>query len=233
MRRPSPYPLETHDYWIVSDAAAKLTQYASITGSRYIGDIALRGHFQREMAYYAKRVVDAVGRGEISSEEGLRVIEAERKSLADQGFEMSKNLIGISAGAFQIAGGAQLCRNRITCPIGVLSILHGGNNIYENGANLVTGRSDTEGLVKMGYQKAAITLGYEKRHGNIAYGVMDISLSAHGVLRNIVRPGARRLFRYINTDYVRAYKIMGIGALGFEAVSNALTIKSIIEEWRK
>ncbi|WP_256587778.1 DUF4225 domain-containing protein [Pseudomonas sp. Irchel 3E13] len=233
MRRPSPYPLETHDYWIVSDAAAKLTQYASIVGSRYIADMALRGRFKREMAYYAKQVVDAVGRGEISSEEGLRVIEAERKSLGLKVVEIGRKGLGLVAGSVQIVTGAGLCATWAGCVVGLPLALHGANNFYENGDNLLTGQSDSQGPVKKIYQTTARALGGSTSHGNIAYGLADIGFSGYGVFKKVLKPGAWSLFRPINSDYIRAYQGMGAGALSLEAIFNVLTVWQIYEDSRK
>lgn len=236
MRRPSPYPLETHDYWIVSDAAAKLTQYASIVGSRYIADMALRGRFKREMAYYAKRVVDAVGRGEISSEEGLRVIEAERKSLFDRVSEFGAKSAGLIAGTLQVATGAVICYGSAMtlCAIaGVPMMAHGANNMYENGRNLWEERSNTEGPVRKGYQMIAKTIGGQERHGNIAYGSTDILLSIYGMWRMVLKPGAWRLFRYTDSDKIRSYKTMGAGPIIFEVGIDTLTGEQVYGELNK
>ena len=229
IRHPSPSPFGTHDYWIVSDAAAKLTQYASITGSRYIGDIALRGHFQREMAYYAKRVVDAVGRGEISSEEGLLVLEGKRNSVV----AIIKKTGGIAGGIAQVTTGTAFCATTVGCVIGLPLAAHGANNIYENGSNLWTGRSDAQGPVRKIYQQLALSSGQSKRAGNLAYGVADISLSGAGLFRLVRRPGSWKLFKHIRSDYVRTYQQMGLGGLGFEIFTNGLTMEQLIEELDK
>lgn len=50
------------DYWMVSAAAAKLGSQASTLGVRHIRNGTLRLQFNREVAYYAKGIVDEVSR---------------------------------------------------------------------------------------------------------------------------------------------------------------------------
>uniref|UniRef100_UPI0030DD6134 hypothetical protein n=1 Tax=Pseudomonas sp. RA_15y_Pfl2_54 TaxID=3088704 RepID=UPI0030DD6134 len=51
------------DYWMVSAAAGKLGSQASTLGVRHIKDGMLRLQFNREIAYYAKSIVDDVSQG--------------------------------------------------------------------------------------------------------------------------------------------------------------------------
>jgi hypothetical protein len=46
------------DYWMVSQAAAKLGNQASTIGAKYIKDGTLRLQFNREVSFYAKSIVD-------------------------------------------------------------------------------------------------------------------------------------------------------------------------------
>ena len=55
---------------------------------------------------------------------------------------------------------------------------HGTNNMYENGRNLLTARTDTQGPVRKGYQALAKAAGYAEREGNLAYSSVDLGLSA-------------------------------------------------------
>ncbi|MFS2161873.1 DUF4225 domain-containing protein [Pseudomonas sp. Pseusp122] len=112
-------------------------------------------------------------------------------------------------------------------------IAHGANNVYENGRNILENRSDTQGPVRQGYQSISKWLGGEEAEGNIAYGVMDLGLSAYGVGRLMLKPDAWRLFRYIRTDYVRAYESSRKLGLSLEAISDATTATSIYQESKK
>ena len=64
--------LRSHDLWEVSSAAARLTSYACSISARHLQDDGVRMQFNRELAYYAKRVVDDVEQRRLSPEEGLR-----------------------------------------------------------------------------------------------------------------------------------------------------------------
>lgn len=105
---------------------------------------------------------------------------------------------------------------------------HGSNNIYENGRNLLEDRSDTQGPVRKAYQAL---LG-DALEGDMAYGAVDLGLSAYGVSRMVLKPDTWRLFRYINTDYIRAYKTMGTRALIFEGISDSVTGRSMYLEYK-
>ncbi|UVH52916.1 DUF4225 domain-containing protein [Pseudomonas sp. CBSPBW29] len=53
-----------------------------------------------------------------------------------------------------------------------------------------------------------------ERDANMAYGSVDIGLSVYGVTRRVLKPDAWRLFRYLNTDKIRAYKTIGSNFIG-------------------
>jgi len=53
-----------------------------------------------------------------------------------------------------------------------------------------------------------------ERDANMAYGSVDIGLSVYGVTRRVLKPDAWRLFRYLNTDKIRAYKTIGYNFIG-------------------
>ena len=63
---------DSYDYWMVSAAAGKLGSQASTLGVRHIKDGTLRLQFNREVAYYAKSIVNDVSQGKKSPEQGLK-----------------------------------------------------------------------------------------------------------------------------------------------------------------
>ena len=143
---------------------------------------------------------------------------------------------GTIAGAMQVVTGAGICYASVgtLCLVaGVPMMAHGANNVYENARNLLTDRTNTEGPVRKGYQAVAKALGCGEREGNIAYGAIDLGLSAYALGRYILKPDAWRLFRYVKTDYVRSYKGMGAGAMGFEIYSDFQTGKQVYQEAEK
>lgn len=65
---------------------------------------------------------------------------------------------------------------------------------------------------------------------NIAYGTVDLGISAYGLVRHVLKPDSWRLFRYVSTDYVKAYKLASKKVLALEAMADGLTIKSLRTE---
>ncbi|QQZ42796.1 DUF4225 domain-containing protein [Pseudomonas sp. SK3(2021)] len=224
------------DYWLVSDAARKLGSQASTLGARHIKDATLRLQFNREVAYYAKSIVNDVAQGKKSLEQGLEDIKNEQSSLLSQSWEVAKKGAGTIAGAMQIVTGAGICfgsAGTLCLVAGVPIMAHGANNVYENGRNLLEDRTDTEGPIRKGYQAAAKSIGYGEREGNIAYGVTDLGLSVHALSQYVLKPDAWRLFRYVKADYVRSYKGMGASAMGFEIYTDFQTGKQVYQETEK
>ncbi|HCS43715.1 MAG TPA: hypothetical protein DIW52_12930 [Pseudomonas sp.] len=224
------------DYWAVSTAAGKLANQACTLGARHIKDGTLRLQFNREVSYYARAIVNDVARGKKSPEQGLKDIKDEQSSLLSQSWEVAKKGAGAIAGAMQVVTGAGICYGSggtLCLVAGVPMMAHGANNIYENGRNFIEDRTDTEGLVRKGYQAASKAVGYGAREGNMAYGSADIGLSAYALGRHVLKPDAWRLFRYVRTDYVRSYKGMGASAWGFEIHTDLQTVTQIYQEAEK
>lgn len=215
------------NYLMVSAAADKLGEQACILGLRHIKNGTLRLQFNREVAYYAKTIMTDVSEGKKSPEQGLKELKDEQNSLFTQSWEVAKKGIGAVAGAMQFVAGAGICYGSVgtLCLVaGVPIMAHGANNVYENGRNLWEGRSDTEGPVRKGYQAAAKAVGYGARDGNMAYGSADLAMSVYGVTKLVLKPDSWRLFRYIGTDYVRAYRNTSVPALVLDRAADALTV---------
>ncbi|PJG57994.1 DUF4225 domain-containing protein, partial [Aeromonas cavernicola] len=168
-----------------------------------------------------------------SISEGLRALAEEQRSLLNQSLDVAQKGVGVVAGAAQIYAGGTLCYASLgvlCATFGVPLMAHGANNVYENGRNLLEGRSDTEGPVRDLYQSAAKAMGGSDREGNIAYGVSDLGMSAYGITRMVLKPDSWRLFRYVREDYVRAYEQTSKQALYLEAASDFYTTKSTLEQ---
>ncbi|MBM0141533.1 DUF4225 domain-containing protein [Pseudomonas cannabina] len=226
---------DTHDLWQVRQAATFLSGQACTLSARHIHDGALRLQFNREVAYYARGIVRDVDSGAKSVDEGLKAIKREQDNLISQSTKMTQKGIGAAAGAIQITSGLGICyasAGTLCVLFGLPLITHGANNVYENGRNIIEGRSDTEGLTRKAYQAASEFVGGSKYEGNMTYGAVDLLLSGYGMGRMILRPDAWRLFRYTNTDYIRAYKIAPIGILTLEGTSNSMTLKGMHSEWK-
>ncbi|MDR3562804.1 MAG: DUF4225 domain-containing protein [Negativicutes bacterium] len=157
----------------------------------------------------------------------------EQQMLLKQSRDITLHGVGAIAGAFQMAAGGGICfgSGGFLCPtFGIAFMLHGANNVYENGRNLAQGRSDTQGPVRKVYQSAAKMMGGGEREGNMAYGAVDIGMSAFGAGRMVLKKDAWRLFRCVRTDYVQAYKQASKKALAVDVVSGSYTLKTMHSE---
>ncbi|MHC8344247.1 DUF4225 domain-containing protein [Pseudomonas sp. RT6P73] len=222
------------DYWAVSKAAGNLTSQACTLSARHIKDGTLRLQFNREVSYYARGIVNDVAQGRKSADQGLKEIKSEQSSLLSQASEIAMKSVGAIAGALQIATGAGVCygsAGTLCLFFGAPMMAHGANNIYESGRNILKNRTDTEGPVRKGYQAMAKSFKYTEREGNIAYGSFDVGLSIYGAGRLVLKADSWRLFRYVRTDYVRAYKNTPTSVLILERSADAMTINGIHKEW--
>lgn len=219
----------------ISQAASYLSGQACTLSARHIQDAMLRLQFNREVAYYAQGIVKDVNDGRKSVEEGLQAIGEEQQSLIKQSSILGQQGIGLVAGSLQISGGIALCAGSIgtACAFGALMVLHGANNMYENGNNLWEGRNDSEGWIRIGYQRLARLVNQGDREGNISYGLMDLTTSGYSLGRLVLKKDTWRLFRYVRTDYERGFQQMSRSALGLEMMSDALTLKNTYQESEK
>lgn len=61
----------------------------------------------------------------------------------------------------------------------------------------------------------------------------DISLSIWGLTRKVVSKDARKLWHYIEADYIKGYQAASKFSLALETAVDAFTLKNIYLEWRK
>ncbi|PYB78278.1 hypothetical protein DMX11_10175 [Pseudomonas sp. LB-090624] len=217
-------------------AAAGLISHGCTVSARYLQDRRLRMQFNRELAYYAQRVVDDVVQRRISPEEGLGRIEVEAKSMGSEIQRVIQQAIGLAAGASQAATGLASCMASLgtTCAFhGVPLMAHGGNNFYENGRGLYEGRTDVVGPVRKLYQEAAKSVGYGELEGNMAYYSADLVFSGRALSRRVPKKGAWRLYRYLDSDMERKYRQLGRTGLVFEFGSSASTLIQLNNEFKK
>lgn len=219
----------------LNQAASYLANQACTVSVQRIKDATLRLQFNREVAYYARGIVKDVQHGKKSLEQGLEDIKKEQNGLVSHTL-LDKALLGVgmAAGGLQVATGGGVCyvsAGALCFGFGAPLILHGGNNIYENGRNLWAGHSDTQGPIRKVYHAVAIVSGGTEREGNIAYGVADLAGSVFGAGRLVLKPEAWRLFRYVRADYLRGYQTATVGGTAVGLASDGITVKSIREQW--
>jgi len=73
-----------HEYWDVNSAAGKLVGQARTLATRHLAQGMLRERFNREVAFYAKRVADDVAQGNKTPEQGLQALVQEQRDLLSQ-----------------------------------------------------------------------------------------------------------------------------------------------------
>ena len=111
---------------------------------------------------------------------------------------------------------------------GLPLIAQGTNNIYENGYYLLF-RKDKSGSVRNAYRYTAKALGYSQDTADTIYGTVDLSLSGYGIIRKTLKPDAWRLYRYINSDFIRGWQEMGRTGLTIEVISDLTTGSGMYE----
>lgn len=145
--------------------------------------------------------------------------------------EQSVNLVlkqlGFVAGGTQFAGGlgVWVASLGIACAgYGAPMMLHGANNVYENGYYLLY-RSDKAGYVREGYRYAASVLGYGENQADFVYGSVDLGLTAYGATRLISLPREKSwsLFRHIESDYIRGWQEAPRVSLLIDGMSSGAT----------
>ncbi|MBC8953311.1 DUF4225 domain-containing protein [Xenorhabdus sp. PB62.4] len=142
--------------------------------------------------------------------------------------------VGIIVGGAQITTGVSIIGAGYTsvygATIGYIAgaglIVHGVSNIQENFGAIVENDANFKGYLRLGYENAAEYYGYSKKTGSLVYAGVDLALSGYGLLRSTLKPEARRLFHYMNNEYVYNYELMSGYALGFEVLADGITIKS-------
>lgn len=70
--------------WDINSAAGKLVGQARTLGTRHLAYGRAREQFNREVAFYAMRIADDVGRGHKTPEQGLQALVQEQRDLLIQ-----------------------------------------------------------------------------------------------------------------------------------------------------
>lgn len=83
-----------HEQWEVNSAAGKLVGQARTLGTRHLAQGMLRERFNREVAFYAKRVADDVAQGNITPEQGIQALVQEQRDLLGQSQAVTRKAQG-------------------------------------------------------------------------------------------------------------------------------------------
>ncbi|SDV12266.1 hypothetical protein [Pseudomonas mucidolens] len=79
-----------YDIWDVNSAAGKLVGQAHTVSARHLSHSIPRVQFNREVAYYAKRIADDVALGRKTPEQGMQAILQEQRNLLDQSLAVAR-----------------------------------------------------------------------------------------------------------------------------------------------
>lgn len=141
--------------------------------------------------------------------------------------------VGFVGGSMQVIAGYGACTGSIgllCSSLGVGLISHGTNNMYENGYYLLF-REKTNGYLRGGYRSLSKKLGYGNYEADMAYNFVDLTLSAGSMANPTLKPGAFKLFRYIDTDFITTWKLMTPSALFTEGFLDTVTIYSTYDSY--
>lgn len=229
----------------------ELTDYAERVSLQYLYNFKVRHNFLHEIKQLISEVREEVRINCMSSEGAVKYLNEEINILKTQceqllfdkmtqyvllekeSLNRKVNLIikqiGFVSGGTQVFSGVGVCAVSLgsACTaFGAQLITHGINNIYENGYWLLFRKNKT-GYTRLFYHQLANRLGYSKGVADNAYALVDIGISAYGMGRMILKKDSYRLFRHINTDYIRGWQEMGTVPLAVEITGDISTLSGI------
>lgn len=216
----------------VTKAASDLVALGCTLGATSFYDGITQLQFSSVVSNYVNEVIKDVSDGAISAWEGVQEIRAEYAGLSSKALFYAQNGIGVVAGAMQIEVGVAVtvASYGVGAPIGGFFVAHGVNNMYEGGINIYNGPTApaAQGPTRRAYQSFL----EDDYKGDMAYGTIDLILSAGGMMRPIRKADSVQLFRRDPLNYESAYQQAGKLALFFEAVVDSITINSMASEER-
>ncbi|MDT3595101.1 DUF4225 domain-containing protein [Cronobacter sakazakii] len=161
----------------------------------------------------------------ISNEKAIFYAQIKKEKI-DNIVNLILKQVGFVGGGTQIIAGYGVCAASVgsaCAAFGSSLVAHGINNMYENGYYLLY-RKDRPGFTRQGYRYVANKLGYSNKEADYAYAGIDLTLSAYGLGRNVLREDSYRLFRHVNTDFIRGWREMGKVSLVTEMGVDSTTL---------
>lgn len=212
----------------VAKAGSDLVALGCTISATNFYDGMIQLEFGAVVSNYVNEIINDVNDGIKSAWEGVQEIKAEYAELASKASFYAQNGIGVVAGVMQIKVGIKTSGSAygLGVPVGALFVAHGVNNIYEGGMNIYNGPAGkaAQGPTRRAYQ----ALFKDEYSGNMAYGVVDLALSARGMMQPIRKTNSVQLFRRDPVNYEPAYQQVGKLALLFEVLVNSVTINSMV-----
>ncbi|MBS9425716.1 DUF4225 domain-containing protein [Photorhabdus caribbeanensis] len=146
---------------------------------------------------------------------------------------------GVVAGGVQMFAGfsvfksGKLVRSKTVKSLGVVLFAHGGNNFYESISPILYENQDI-GWVRAGYRHISHALGYDDGVADVAYSTVDLVASAYGTYGMFkLKPGTGKLFRYINSDFSRKWRLTPNPILTIQISGSIYKVKLLIDDINK
>ena len=159
------------------------------------------------------------------------IIESKRKEKYGYNTTVFLKQVGFVGGGLQIFAGYGACYGSVGLLCGSLGlglVAQGTNNVYENGYYLIY-REDSSGYLRDGYRYASKGLGYSDYEADMAYSVVDLTLSGWSLMNPTLKPGAWKLFDYMDDSLIASWKNMGRIGLSTEALLDGYTIYGLYD----
>jgi hypothetical protein len=211
-------------------AASDLVALGCSVGATNFYDGTTQLQFGAIVSNYVNEIIQDVNDGVISAWDGVQELRVEYADLEYKAIFYVQNGVGFVAGAMQVELGVTItgASYGLAAPIGAFFVAHGVNNMYEGGMNIYNGPAPqtVSGPARLAYHAF---MGGEY-NGDMAYGTIDLILSAGGMMRPIRKVDSVQLFRRDPLNYESAYQQAGKLALFFEALVDSITINSMVSK---
>ncbi|WP_434524412.1 DUF4225 domain-containing protein [Photorhabdus asymbiotica] len=161
---------------------------------------------------------------------------------------------GVVAGIVQTVAGVavinsgRLVRSKRVQLMGAVLVAHGGSNFYESISPILY-ENQKIGWVRKGYRYVSHALGYDDGVADVAYSSVDFAVSLYGTYGMIklkpvkpqnnilggysIKPGTGKLFRYINSDLARKWRLTPKPMLTIQLSNSGYRAKLLIDDINK
>ncbi|MBW7981299.1 DUF4225 domain-containing protein [Enterobacillus tribolii] len=245
----------SNDYYLAIAQAARyrLIRTADIVAFRHLKDPIIKHRFKQELIDFINENLDTIrkAKNDLECKSAISNINEECFNLEKQGtmlslekakvfltvrMERHQKEIGYTIEAINIVlGGAQVVSGagilyKATTTIGKLAgthVIFSGADIATENISKLMGDREAIGFMKNGYMGTAAFFGFDKKVGLIAYHSVDMGTSLYGIFKLTRKPDARRLYRYISSDFYRQVNNMSRAALTLKFISSGNKIRII------
>ncbi|WP_242685606.1 DUF4225 domain-containing protein [Photorhabdus sp. RW14-46] len=234
----------------------ELRELAKTLSFRYLTHSKIRMDFNSKINLFVEDILGQVRIHCLSSNGAIEIIQFEIDHLKEQAFCLTANRvkqyaiierekekssytnlilkqIGFVGGGTQILAGYTVCKASLglaCASFGAPLMAHGYNNVVENGYYLLY-RENINGGVREGYRYVANKIGLSDKDADITYATVDLALSGYGIFKKVLKPREKswKLFKNINSDFIRGWREMGVVSLTTEGIVDVSTVLSIYQ----